>query len=146
MRTYNNFGLILLLIVFGTLLSCNGKKRPWSPQEEGPPGLSPAGPQDTGARLPAEEAEPVLEEISVVFADVQPLFEKHCMSCHAFIDPKINWLDQETAKLYIENGILYQRIWELRDDPAKGMPLGNAFGMTEEERKTIVKWIEGGGQ
>ena len=79
----------------------------------------------------------------VSFDEVKPLFEKHCMLCHRGVPPIINWLDENTAKEYVENGKLYNRIWELKDDPMRGMPLGNAFGMTEEERQKIVEWLEG---
>ena len=86
---------------------------------------------------------PQIEQKKVSFTEVKPLFEKHCMICHGAVDPKINWLDQKTAKEYVENGKLYHRIWEKKADPMKGMPLGNAFGMTEDERQQIVDWIEG---
>ena len=79
----------------------------------------------------------------VSFEEIKPLFEKHCMLCHRVAPPIINWLDQNTAKEYVENGKLYNRIWELKNDIQKGMPLGNSFGMTEEERLKIVEWIEG---
>lgn len=135
MRKYNN--ILFLLILFGSLLSCGGQQRSWSPQKEVPSVSS-------GGETPVAGS-PVKRENLVVFADIQPLFQKHCAFCHLGGVPNINWVLYEVAKGYANDGRLYERIWTLRNDPGKGMPLANAFGMTEDERKRIVKWIEDGG-
>ena len=41
--------------------------------------------------------------------------------------PKINWVDYAVAKPYVDNGKLYEKIWTLREDEEKGMPMGNGF-------------------
>ena len=68
--------------------------------------------------------------------DAKPIFEKRCAQCHNANWPATNWLDYTVAKdnkdkikFRLEN---------------KSMPPGNSTGMTEDERKTIIKWINEG--
>ena len=90
-----------------------------------------------------------VDQQQITFSEVQPLLQKHCVYCHVPgappTIPTIDWGDYATTKPYVDNGILYERMWTLREDEEKGMPLGNGFDMTEEERKKIVSWIQGGG-
>jgi len=79
----------------------------------------------------------------VTFKDIKPLFQKHCMLCHGST-PAIDWTSFDVSKEYGLNGKLYERIWSLKDDPVQGMPLGNAFQMTIEERQKIIDWIKDG--
>ena len=124
---------VILLIFFTFLLTnCDYKKRAWDPNNSGTSNIA----QNTPAAAAQDQ--------KILFSDVKPLFEKHCMFCHN-VAPKIDWLDYQISKAYADSGKLYARIWTLRDDVAKAMPLGNAFGMTPEERQLIVKWIEDGG-
>ena len=140
MRKCNTF---LLYIVLGVLLSCNGKKRPLSEGQKLNGSDNTLQTADNNSQK-TESADKSPTSMTL-FSDVSPLLEKHCMWCHGPIPPQINWLDYEVAKGYVENGELYNRVWELKDDAMNGMPQGNAFGMTEEERQQIVKWIEDGG-
>ena len=124
--------IILLFYVLG-VIGCGGKKRPWEKAPE------PVSDQKT-----TEEIETAATPI-ILYSDIQTLFERHCMICHRTGVRKINWVDYTTAKSYVDNGKLYERIWTLKEDQLKSMPLGNAFKMTLEERKQIVQWIEAGG-
>jgi uncharacterized membrane protein len=70
--------------------------------------------------------------------DVQPIIQSRCSQCHNASVPERNWMDYNTAfkhrsmiKLRVEN---------------KTMPPGNSTGMTEDERKTIIKWVDDGGK
>ena len=160
---------LYILIVLSSLLSC-GKEQPWNPQataqKENPKEKAqdkakedePTQKSETTAQLesttqaesttqgnhhPAGETNVETDfSTKVSFDEIRPLFEKHCMACHGVIDPKINWLDLETAREYVQNGKLYHRIWELKDDMSKGMPLGGG-AISLEEREQIVEWIEG---
>ncbi len=76
---------------------------------------------------------------------IKPLFQKHCSLCHtAQMPPVVDWTDYSATKPYVDSGSLLERIWTLKDDPAKSMPLANAFQMTDEERELIKNWIESG--
>ncbi|MDE0118703.1 MAG: c-type cytochrome [Bdellovibrionales bacterium] len=81
------------------------------------------------------------------FEEVKPIFQKRCTLCHGpgKMQPTSDWLDYATSKSRVDNGELFNRIWTLKDDPAKGMPMGNSTQMTDEERELIKKWIEDGG-
>ena len=145
--------IITLFSALGLLINCNGAKRPWSSNQPG------TGNETQGATTttpgPANIGTP--GKTQIVFSDVKPLFEQHCISCHVvFADdfpddfPPINWLDYSTAKSYADDGSLYERIWTLRADEKKGMPQG---GFDEDEisneegdriRESIKNWIEGG--
>ena len=98
----------------------------------------------TGGEDDAQQEEP-----KVTFSEIQPLFQKHCAYCHVPGAPPqiptIDWVDYAVAKSYVDSGVLYERMWTLKDDEEKGMPLGNGLDMTEEERQLIVNWIEDGG-
>jgi uncharacterized membrane protein len=75
----------------------------------------------------------------VSFAQVQVLVDKHCLSCHnAQVQMKNVRLDSpEQIKLHAQN--VYQQV-----AVTKQMPMGNATGMTEEERAMIGRWFVAG--
>jgi uncharacterized membrane protein len=75
----------------------------------------------------------------VSFAQVQVLMDKHCLSCHnAQVQMKNVRLDSpEMLKLHAQN--VYQQV-----AVTKQMPMGNATGMTEEERAMIGRWFVAG--
>ena len=147
---------IIFTSVFGLLLGCNGEQRPL---DSSPAGTTADGTANANTTTgPATGATGSTEnpnagqggEPKVVFADIKPLFETHCIACHVEGAsppqiPLIEWLDYNTAKSYADNGKLKERVWDLREDLVKGMPMANATEMTEEERQQIVKWIEDGG-
>lgn len=81
--------------------------------------------------------------------DIQPIFMGSCSRCHNLQSRFIyDWLDYRTA--YADRWEIRRRIW----DSWKGsyykeaMPVANSpesLALTEEERTTIVKWVEEGG-
>ncbi len=166
--------LIMLVSVLGLLISCNGEQHPLDEGSaqadagsvaDGGAGVAADGGAtatvDTGAQAADSGATTAVtnptgsgddtqqEEPKVTFSEIQPLFQKHCAYCHVPgappAIPTIDWTDYAVAKSYVDSGVLYERMWTLKDDEEKGMPLGNGLDMTEEERKQIVSWIQGGG-
>jgi uncharacterized membrane protein len=85
---------------------------------------------------PVASAAPVAP---VSFAQVQVLVDKHCLSCHnAQVQMKNVRLDSpEQLKQHAQN--VYQQV-----AVTKQMPMGNATGMTEEERAMIGRWFVAG--
>ena len=82
--------------------------------------------------------------------DIRPLFEKHCMECHVEGPPAIQWTVYDESMKYVKNGELLNRVWTLKDDELRGMPIGNMYKdeeeepMTEKERVLIKNWMESG--
>ena len=139
---------VLILFVFSTgLISCGGKQRPPSdsePSRQTGTDKSPVVAQSNpGGTAPTPLESP--PENKVRFEAVKTIFEERCIACHNSNAAIPNYMDFAVIKERVENGKLLKRVWTLKDDPAKGMPLGNATGMTDEERELIVKWIEDGG-
>jgi uncharacterized membrane protein len=75
----------------------------------------------------------------VSFAQVQSLVSQHCLSCHnAQVQMKNVRLDSpEQLKQHAQN--VYQQV-----AVTKQMPMGNATGLTEEERAMIGRWFVAG--
>jgi uncharacterized membrane protein len=75
----------------------------------------------------------------VSFAQVRSLVSQHCLSCHnAQVQMKNVRLDSpEQIKLHAQN--VYQQV-----AVTKQMPMGNATGLTEEERAMIGRWFVAG--
>jgi mono/diheme cytochrome c family protein len=81
--------------------------------------------------------------------DVQPIFMGSCSRCHNQQSRFVyDWLDYKTA--YVDRWEIRRRIW----DSWKGtyykeaMPVANSpesLALTEEERITILKWVDEGG-
>ena len=151
---------IIWISVLGLLSSCNGEQRPLDSnpiETDAGTGAesTTTGGQTTGGAAgttggPSGDPNAQQGGTKVTFDDIKPLFETHCIACHVEGAsppqiPLIEWLDYNTAKSYADNGKLKERVWDLKDDPVKGMPMANATEMTEEERQQIVKWIEDGG-
>ena len=70
--------------------------------------------------------------------DAQLIFKNRCSQCHNQSVPDRNWMNYDTAfknrhkiKSRLENNT---------------MPPGNNTGMTSDERKTIIKWVDDGGK
>ncbi len=89
----------------------------------------------------------VVQQNKTRFAEVKPILQQRCTLCHGpgKMQPTSDWLDYATSKSRVDNGEFLNRIWTLKDDPVKGMPMGNATQMTDKERSLIKKWIEDGG-
>jgi uncharacterized membrane protein len=82
----------------------------------------------------------------VAFADVEPIFAKHCVSCHsthptnsAFTAPPLGAL----LDGYDHASALAPRIKAMAVD-SEAMPLGNPTGMTKADRAKLGDWIAQG--
>jgi uncharacterized membrane protein len=82
----------------------------------------------------------------VAFADVEPIFARHCVSCHsthptnsAFTAPPLGAL----LDGYDHASALAPRIKAMAVD-SQAMPLGNPTGMTKAERAKLGDWIAQG--
>jgi len=95
---------------------------------------------------PAAEA---ANQAPTYLRDIQPIFMGSCSRCHNQQSRFIyDWLDYKTA--YADRWEIRRRIW----DSWKGsyykeaMPVANSpesLALTEEERSTIMKWVDEGG-
>jgi uncharacterized membrane protein len=75
----------------------------------------------------------------VAFAQVQSLVSQHCLTCHgAQVQMKNVRLDSpELIKQHAQN--MYQQVVV-----TKQMPMGNATGLTEEDRALLGRWFQAG--
>ena len=76
---------------------------------------------------------------TIAFAEVEPILAAHCAGCHNVGRPPLgvaldNWERVRAASA---------RIKAVAVD-SHAMPLGNATGMTPDERRTLGAWIEAG--
>ena len=87
-------------------------------------------------------------EETVIFKDVAPLFQKHCVSCHAekptfeglLEAPKgVILTDERQIRLWA--GSIKQQVVD-----SNVMPLGNLTNMSKEERLMIGSWIQSGAE
>jgi uncharacterized membrane protein len=81
---------------------------------------------------------------ALTYADVQPIFAKHCLSCHAehpvaMPAPPLGVMLDSAAHA----GAMAPRIQKVAVD-AQVMPLGNMTNMTPQERAKLGAWIAGG--
>ena len=82
------------------------------------------------------------------FAEVQPVFQARCQSCHAvkptqegFAAPPKGVVLETPEELRARAGMIFQQVWV-----TKVMPPGNLTNMTDAERRLIARWIKGGAQ
>jgi uncharacterized membrane protein len=75
----------------------------------------------------------------VTFAQVQTLVGQHCLTCHgAQVQMKNVRLDSPQAiKTHAQN--MYQQVVVTRQ-----MPMGNATGLTEDDRAVLGRWFQAG--
>ncbi len=100
------------------------------------------------ATLPAVAKAEEAGDAPVTWASVQPIFVKHCTSCHAqrptseaFTTPPLGvMLDS-----YDRTKAAALRVKKVAVD-SETMPLGNMTSMTRAERDAIDRWIAGGSQ
>jgi uncharacterized membrane protein len=82
----------------------------------------------------------------VTFAAIEPLMAKHCVSCHA-ARPSNTAFGAAPLGLVFDSyehvRMLAPRIKKVAVD-AEIMPLGNATGMTSDEREQLGRWIAQG--
>ena len=99
--------------------------------------------------LVVTEAQAQTNQAPTYLRDIQPIFMGSCSRCHNQQSRFVyDWLDYKTA--YADRWEIRRRIW----DSWKGtyykeaMPVANSpesLALTEEERATIVKWVDDGG-
>jgi mono/diheme cytochrome c family protein len=100
----------------------------------------------TGGGITASQT---TNEAPTYLRDIQPIFMGNCSRCHNQQSRFVyDWLDYKTA--YADRWEIRRRIW----DSWKGsyyketMPVANSpesLALTDEERLTILKWVEDGG-
>lgn len=77
------------------------------------------------------------DETEIKYSDVQPLFLKRCGQCHNE-NKSPNWLNEQVAMTFAENGKLILRIVELKNMPPPGTAEASEF--TVAERDLIQQW------
>ena len=82
------------------------------------------------------------------FAEVQPIFQVRCQSCHAtrptqqgFAAPPKGVVLETQAELRNHAASINRQVWLTRV-----MPPGNLTEITEDERRLIARWVKGGAQ
>ena len=82
------------------------------------------------------------------WAEVEPIIKARCVSCHAtkptqegFVAPPKGVLLETREEVRARASMINQQVWATRV-----MPPGNLTHMTDEERRTIARWIKGGAQ
>ena len=110
-------------------------------------------PSPTPEANPARQGRAMVSEATnqspTYLRDIQPIFMGNCSRCHNQESRFVyDWLDYKTA--FADRWEIRRRIW----DSWKGsyykepMPVANSpesLALTDEERQTIVKWVDGGG-
>ena len=82
---------------------------------------------------------------AVAFADVEAIMARRCQACHAQSPTQPGFIAApagvvlDTPAAILAN--LQKTELQLR---TRAMPIGNLTQMTEEERMTVLKWIEDG--
>lgn len=91
-------------------------------------------------------AKPVAGAKTLTFADVEPIFARHCVSCHSakptselFSAPPLGVMLDKAQNAHA----VADRIKRVAVD-SEVMPLGNPTGMTREERAKLGQWIAEG--
>jgi uncharacterized membrane protein len=82
---------------------------------------------------------------AVPFAEVEAIVAERCASCHA-VDPTAEGFSSPPAGVVLETPAqIRARADEIRTVVAsRSMPLGNVTGMTDEERRRVVAWVDQG--
>ena len=70
--------------------------------------------------------------------DAKPIFKNRCALCHNEYMPDRNWLNYDQA--FKHRSMIKAKMLD------RSMPPGNSTGMTEDERKIIIKWVDDGGK
>jgi len=86
------------------------------------------------------------EAADATFAEVAPVFARHCAVCHAS-EPSIDGFDAPPAGVVLETP---EQIWRRADAIhaqavlTDAMPPGNLTGITDAERRLIAAWVAAG--
>jgi uncharacterized membrane protein len=70
--------------------------------------------------------------------DAQPIFKSRCSVCHNEYMPDKNWMDYKIA--FGKKDLIKAKMID------KSMPPGNSTNITDDERKTLIKWADDGGK
>ena len=83
---------------------------------------------------------------AVSFADIAPIVEKHCTSCHSATPTSRDFPEAPKGVAFDtpEEVKMHARTIEQQAVLSHIMPLGNASGMTEAERRMLGAWIAQG--
>jgi len=83
---------------------------------------------------------------AVAFADVHPIVEKHCTTCHSARPTNADFPEAPKGVAFDtpDQIRLHARNIEEQAVLSRIMPLGNVTGMTEEERRLLGAWVEAG--
>jgi uncharacterized membrane protein len=80
------------------------------------------------------------------FADIRPIIERHCIQCHSARPTNADFPQAPKGVMFDrpDEIRLHAKRIEAQTVLAKIMPLGNATGMTDQERDRLGAWIEQG--
>ena len=83
---------------------------------------------------------------AVAFAEIRPIIETHCVSCHSAepSDPAFPEPPRGVAFDTPDEIRAHARAIEQQAVLSHVMPLGNQTGMTEEERRLLGAWVQAG--
>jgi uncharacterized membrane protein len=75
---------------------------------------------------------------TVTYAELKPVLEQHCYSCHGAQLQMKNLRVDNLASVQQHAASIYQNVVV-----NKTMPMSNASGMTQEERDMVARWFQG---
>ena len=141
-----NWVLLLMISVAGALVRVWFVQRHKGNQN---PLVLAVGPGDAGADRHRVAAAPDRRyRPAASFAEVQPVFQARCQSCHAtrptqegFTAPPKGVILETQAELRARAAMIKQQVWD-----SHVMPPGNLTNITSDERRLIARWIKGGAQ
>ena len=81
---------------------------------------------------------PLLSSEPTYTNDAKPIFKNRCAQCHNENMPDRNWMNYDIA--FKNKDKIKAKVMD------RSMPPGNGTNMTEDERQTIIKWVDGGGK
>jgi uncharacterized membrane protein len=89
-----------------------------------------------------------LEAGAVAFADIHPIVEQHCTTCHSATPTDPNFPQAPKGVIFDTPEQIRQHARNIEQQAVLSniMPLGNVTGMTEEERRMLGAWIAAGAQ
>lgn len=82
-------------------------------------------------------AEKTKDAGAVTYLEVKPIFEARCSRCHPAMSGP-NWLDENQARSFAENGKLHMRVADQKTMPMPGSK--EAAEMSDKERKLIAAY------
>ncbi len=79
-------------------------------------------------------------------AEARAIVERRCVSCHSANPTSEQFTSAPGGVVFDTPGQIAERADSIRAQAvdSRAMPLGNATGMTDEERETLGAWIAAG--